>query len=169
MVGLFFSPSYGCRYVWDRYEYLLAGTPDGWAAGLQISTCHARANKPSWAALLYIVEPNCKNPPKNKFKNSWNCQVILMPATIWQVLNVKCTQSPETEIIDISWNLFGKNSWKHNKWRYFVADFTHLEPLCGVETNNCSCSCIKILGFVQKLLHGMLSAVTIFSPNFAEF
>ena len=38
------------------------------------------------APLQYIIEPNYKNPPKNEFKNSWKWEVILMPASIWQIL-----------------------------------------------------------------------------------
>ena len=43
---------------------------------------------------------NCKNPPKIEFKNSWNWRIILVPATIWQILNVKHKQS-ETEVMRI--------------------------------------------------------------------
>ena len=47
-----------------------------------------------------------------------------------------------------------ENSWKHNKWHYFVADFTHLEPLCSTSSDAddshaakfltiCKQSCVK--------------------------
>ena len=42
------------------------------------------------------VEPNVKNPPKIKFKNSWNLQIILMPGN--DLTNFDCkTHSSETE------------------------------------------------------------------------
>ena len=54
-----------------------------------------------------------------------------MSASIWQVLNMKCIQKQKTEIMLISWNLFDQNSWYHNKWTIFVADFTQFERICG--------------------------------------
>ena len=47
-----------------------------------------------------------QNPVKIWFKNSWNWLIIHAPATIWQVLNMKCTIWPETEVM---WIHFGKN------------------------------------------------------------
>ena len=41
---------------------------------------------------------NSKNPPKMGFKNSWNWLVILMTASIWQILNMKPVRWPEKEI-----------------------------------------------------------------------
>ena len=35
------------------------------------------------------VELNSKIPPKWDLKNSWNWHVILVPATVWQILNRK--------------------------------------------------------------------------------
>ena len=54
-----------------------------------------------------------------------------MPAKVWQVLNMKCMQWPETEIklIWFAW----KNSWNHTKEIYlFWEGFSYLEPLCMV-------------------------------------
>ena len=59
-------------------------------------------------ALRHIVGPNIKNPPNIRMKISWNWRIILMPATIWQVLKVKRTQRPKTEVVRICWNLKGK-------------------------------------------------------------
>ena len=39
-----------------------------------------------------------------------NRKALLM-ATVWQIFNIKQTQSPETEIMRICWNLQGKNLW----------------------------------------------------------
>ena len=49
-----------------------------------------------------------ENPrQKREFeKNTWNKQVIIVPVTIWQILNIKCVQWPETEIIRIFYFLF---------------------------------------------------------------
>ena len=38
----------------------------------------------------------------------WNWPVILMLTTTWQVLNMQCMQSPETEIMQNCWNRSGK-------------------------------------------------------------
>ena len=44
--------------------------------------------------------------------------VRLMLATIWQVSEMQRMQSSETEIMQICWNRFWKNSWKHIRWTY---------------------------------------------------
>ena len=49
-----------------------------------------------------------QKPPEIRLKNSWNWQIILVPATIWQIFNVKQRQSTETELIWICWNLLIK-------------------------------------------------------------
>ena len=48
-----------------------------------------------------------------------------MPATIWQVLNVKCKRPPETEIAEIRLRKIREITSD-----IFVADFTHLDLLC---------------------------------------
>ena len=50
-----------------------------------------------------------------------------MPAEIWQILNIYCTQLTETKVMWICRN-FHKNSWNHHGQTYFLADFPHLEP-----------------------------------------
>ena len=40
-------------------------------------------------------------------KNPWNQRIILVPATVWQILNVKCRQ-PETEVMWCCRNFHGK-------------------------------------------------------------
>ena len=65
------------------------------------------------------VGPNRKTLSKIWFKNSWNWLIILVPATIWQVLNMKCTLWPETEVMWICRNFFWKNSWNHFGQTYF--------------------------------------------------
>ena len=49
-----------------------------------------------------------KPAKKSDFKNSWNWLVMLLPTTIWQILNIKCVLWPETEVMWICWNLLGK-------------------------------------------------------------
>ena len=41
-------------------------------------------------------------------KKSWNCQIILIPPTVWQILNSKQMQWPETGFMWICWNLLWK-------------------------------------------------------------
>ena len=56
-----------------------------------------------------------KNPPKiGILKISWNWLITLMPAAVWQILNMKHMQWPKT-----CWNLPEKKSWNHIKWTYF--------------------------------------------------
>ena len=46
-------------------------------------------------------------------ENSWNWLVILMLATVWQILKLKGEQSPETEMLKVDfekWNL-NKQAW----------------------------------------------------------
>jgi len=52
----------------------------------------------------HTVRPNSKIPPKVKrTKKSWNWLIILITATVWQILNLKhkYMQSPETEMMII--------------------------------------------------------------------
>ena len=76
------------------------------------------------------VEPNGKNPPIIRLKNSWNWLIILMPATVWQILNIKCLQWPETEVVWIFWICL-ENVVKSHQMNVFSAGFSHLEPVCG--------------------------------------
>ena len=42
-----------------------------------------------WWRRRCTVGPNCKSPPKMRLKkNSWYRWIILVPATVWQILNV---------------------------------------------------------------------------------
>ena len=83
----------------------------------------------------HIVEPNFKYPPKNKFKKTREIdRSYLLPATIWQVLNVKCTQSPETEIIEISWNFLGKKIVKSQQVTLFCGEFYRFGAQCAAAT-----------------------------------
>ena len=45
--------------------------------------------------------------------------VRLMLVAIWQVSEMQCMQSQETEIMQICWNRFWKNLWKHIRLTYF--------------------------------------------------
>ena len=46
---------------------------------------HAR-----WLQWEHTVGPNCKTTLKIGSKNSWNWLIIVVPATIWQILDRKC-------------------------------------------------------------------------------
>ena len=75
------------------------------------------------------VVPNVKNPPKIRLKN---CEIdgSYFPATIWQVLNMKCAEWPETEA---SWKCrnFLEKIREITVGKIFLAGFSHLEPLCS--------------------------------------
>ena len=73
----------------------------------------------------------CKNPSKTRFKNLWNWLIVLVPATVWLILNVKLRQE-ETEVMWICRNFHGKTREITLGRTYILADFWHLEPLCSV-------------------------------------
>jgi len=103
----------------------------------------------------------CKNPPKTRFKNLWNWLIVLVPATVWQILNVKLRQ-PETEVMRISWNHLGR--------AYVLAEFWHLEPLClelpdTTQRNNSSMD-KKTSRYYYYLLHDeKTQTTTLFFPT----
>ena len=73
----------------------------------------------------HTIGPNGKNPPKIRFKNSWNCDNL----TNFQY----AMQWPETEI---SWHLlefFGVKS--QHVYTNFLAGFSHLEPQCAMKSS----------------------------------
>ena len=55
-----------------------------------------------------------------------------MLTSIWQFLNMQHMLSPETEIMQICWNRFWKNSWNHIKWTFFWRDLVILNHLSSV-------------------------------------
>ena len=55
--------------------------------------------------------------------------IVLVPGTVWQILNVKCRQ-PETEVMWICRNFHGKTREIATSELIFVADFSNLEPKC---------------------------------------
>ena len=66
----------------------------------------------AWSVIVHpeidAVGSYLKNPPKTEFKNSSNWLIVLVPATVWQILNVKQRRQPETEVMWIrrnSWNV----------------------------------------------------------------
>ena len=59
-----------------------------------------------------------KTRQKLHSKNSWNWVVILLSATIWQVLNVKCIKTENGNDVNQT-KIVLKNSWNHIKWTYF--------------------------------------------------
>ena len=80
-----------------------------------------------------------KNRQKRDSKNSWNRRTILVPATVWQILNVKLRQ-PETEVIWI-WRNF--HLVKSPGQTYVLAGFQHLEPLWDAKKEKKHCSSIN--------------------------
>ena len=76
------------------------------------------------------VVPNVKNPPKIKFNKFVKLKFILMPAAIWQILNMQCMQWPKTEPFWIWWNLHVKLV-RPLGLNLFSAGFSLLELLCG--------------------------------------
>ena len=73
--------------------------------------------------------------PKTRQKLDWNNReidgaYILMPS-VWQILNLKLMQRPETETFQICWKLLQKIV-KSNQVNLFSAEFSHLEPLWAV-------------------------------------
>ena len=72
-----------------------------------------------------------KKPPKMRFKNSWNWWIILAPATIWQVLNVKLRHRKRKlcKFDKIFVEILVKVLWVN----FFPAGFSHLKPLCAVQ------------------------------------
>ena len=74
-----FSPSFVATFYMESYS--------GWNRQRQAKSS--------------IVGPNSKNPPKMGFKNLWNWLVILVTASIWQLLNIRLVQWPENLVGNI--------------------------------------------------------------------
>ena len=70
------------------------------------------------AALQHIRDKLPKTRQKLHSKNSWNWVVILVSATIWQVLNVKGLKTGHGNDVN-QLKIALKNSWNHIKWIYF--------------------------------------------------
>ena len=73
--------------------------------------------------------------PKTRQKLDWNNReidgaYILMPS-VWQILNLKLMQRPETETFQICWIGLQKIV-KSNQVNLFSAEFSRLEPLWAV-------------------------------------
>ena len=93
---------------------------------------------------------NDKNPPKKKFKKSWNWLVIRMATSFWHILKIKRLQWLETEIKWICWNLI----WKIREitvgnffWRVLV-----IWNLCAVATVILPMSCTETFGQLLQLI-----------------
>ena len=72
------------------------------------------------SCLCHTVRVSRKNMPKNKIKeNPWNWLIIAVPATIWQILNIKYVQWP---VMEGKWsirNFSDEILLNHNKGTYF--------------------------------------------------
>ena len=105
------------------------------------NNCYARRQVPcdrrGWrwrqrhATPRLTVGPNSKNSPKIRFENPCNWLIILVPAAIWQLLNMKRMQFTEIEVnlLKFCWKL---KLVKSRQVNLFLANSGHLEPLCGV-------------------------------------
>ena len=70
-----------------------------------------------------------KKTTNANFKKSWNWSIIaLMPAKVWQVSNMNGTQWPETEIMQICWNLLKQKNRENASCELICGGFSHLEP-----------------------------------------
>ena len=107
------------RYKIRRWFCLILTSPWGWA--------------------------KCKNKPRIKSENLWNRCIILMPAIVWQILNV----NPSIYGKRKCWNLLWKSAWNHqgdllkgidNKTGWKIGNFNVAPwslkflyaPICGV-------------------------------------
>ena len=93
--------------------------------------CAAAASK-SYSSLIARTTPAqlgqiAKTRQKLYWKNSWNWVLIIVSATIWQVLNVKCIKTGNENNVN-QLKIALKNSW--NQVILFLAYFTHLKPQC---------------------------------------
>ena len=86
------------------------------------------------SCLLWVFCLCDKTKTPFRLKNSWNRQIILMPVTVWQVLNMKLIHLPETEMLKYGLFLFVREITL--KWNIFLVDFSHLEPLCALLLEN---------------------------------
>ena len=80
------------------------------------------------------VGPNCKNPTKIRLKNSRNWLIIIITATLRQILNMKQMKWPKTEIV---WTCL-ENSWNHLRYIYFwrvLVIWNHLESVAGLASS----------------------------------
>ena len=84
------------------------------------------------SCLLWVFCLCDKTKTPFRLKNSWNRQIILMPVTVWQVLNMKCVQWPETEIypqrIERSYSTWRKEALFPVFFGYFTKSLTKLRP-----------------------------------------
>ena len=58
---------------------------------------------------LYHSWAKWQNPPKIRLGNSWNWQIILVPATVWQFLNIWCPKRTSREFAESCLEKFVKS------------------------------------------------------------
>ena len=103
-------------------------------------------------SLQTTVVPNVKNPPRIRLKNSSNWQIIFAPSTIWQVLNVKYSEWPETEAIWICWNLQEKNC-ESLQVNLFLAGLGSFKLVCRLTALRSAC------------MHSVTDSITYLTTN----
>ena len=92
------SKTFFINSCWDRKRKRL---PEFWPRWLNLPPKNWKKlfdmkKRNTLSCLLWVFYLCDKTKTPFRLKNSWNRQI--KPATVWQVLNVKCVQWPETEI-----------------------------------------------------------------------
>ena len=87
-----------------------------------------------WVAVARAQLGQTEKPrQKLDFKKSLNRRIILMPVTVWHILNMEM-QPPETEILRIYRKFHSlKKLVKSHQEKLFLEDFCSLKLLCCVE------------------------------------
>ena len=79
--------------------------PQGWwrfrAPGAH-SLCCPRKTECCWNRDSVVPRRHfegLKRPPRIRLKDSWNWLILFIPATVWQVLKMRCIEWPDTEMM----------------------------------------------------------------------
>ena len=92
-----------------------------------------------WLLRVYTAGPNCKKPPKIKFEKFMKLTDHTCACN--NLTSFECeSQAPGNGSYVNFQILPWKNSWKHLGRNYVLADFWHLEPLCGSGRQQSCCS-----------------------------
>ena len=99
---------------------------------------------------LYV---NRKNPPKTRFKNSWNRRLILVPATVWQIwIWSKGNRKRKLcEFEETFMEKFVKSPWPNLYFGWFLTfGTTVLRTACSVAAGlqtYCAALCLHALSY----------------------
>ena len=86
---------------------------------------------PAAAAPHRTVGLTGKNPPNIRVKNSWNWLIILMPATVWQILSMKWACNERKRKLCESSETWLEKFVRSHQVNLFSVGFSHLEPMCA--------------------------------------